>query len=294
MLLRAENFYAANSIALRVGTVAERIDCDARIVVLTGGTPLLATSHARHGCAQPSAGHSGLRRSHVTGISHACPCPQPRGAACRIRHITIAGRGFIGFEVASLLRSHKIEVDVIETSDRLIGRVLSPVISDYFRQFHTKAGVRLRFRNAIRSVGKDAAREVVALADSTTINTEAIMMAVGVLPNDALAAAARLEVNDGIVVDAHQRSRNLCDRGLRRSSEPVPQRPRTAGICAERDRPSTVGLTGSPAPYRSLPWFWFDQGGAHLQIAGLTVDPDSAVLRGERRVLGFPLQGRSS
>src|SRR5690606_8027296 len=39
--------------------------------------------------------------------------------------------------------------------------------------------------------------------------------------------------------------------------------------------------TGDDQPYHSLPWFWSHQGAAKLQIAGLAMGADHAVLRGD-------------
>lgn len=286
-LLRAESFYAANSIELRLGAVAECIDRDARVVVLDGSALpydhlVLATGARNRMLAIP--GFDVRSSLELRTLAHA------QNLAARVvelRHVTIAGGGFVGLEVASLLRSREIEVDVIEATDRLMSRVLSPLMSDYFRQLHTKAGVRLRLHNTIRSVGKDAAGEVVTLADGTTINTDAIMMAIGVLPNDALAAAAGLEVSNGIVVDAQLRTSDPAISAIGDcAAHPNPfcsglVRLESVQNAIDQARCLAAGLTGSPAPYRSLPWFWSDQGSARLQIAGLAVDTDSAVLRGE-------------
>jgi len=46
-------------------------------------------------------------------------------------------------------------------------------------------------------------------------------------------------------------------------------------------------LVGKGAPYRSLPWFWSDQGSDKLQIVGLTHDVDRTVLRGSPETGSF-------
>jgi 3-phenylpropionate/trans-cinnamate dioxygenase ferredoxin reductase subunit len=40
-------------------------------------------------------------------------------------------------------------------------------------------------------------------------------------------------------------------------------------------------LTGRPAPFAAVPWFWSDQGPLKLQMAGLAPGHDTAVLRGD-------------
>jgi 3-phenylpropionate/trans-cinnamate dioxygenase ferredoxin reductase subunit len=38
-------------------------------------------------------------------------------------------------------------------------------------------------------------------------------------------------------------------------------------------------VVGSPRPYRGVPWFWSDQVGVKLQIAGLAAPSDDVVVR---------------
>ncbi|RXH33374.1 hypothetical protein XH84_10535 [Bradyrhizobium nanningense] len=294
MPLRAESFYAANSIELRLGAVVERIDRDARVVVLTDGTLLpydhlvLATGARNRVPAIP-----GLNPGMALELRTLAHAHSLAARLAELRHVTVAGGGFIGLEVACLLRGRDIEVDVIEAADRLMGRVLSPVMSDYFRQFHAKAGIRLWFSNTVGSVARNAARQVVMLADGTTINTDAILIAIGVLPNDALARAAGLKVDNGIVVDAQLRTSdptisaigdcaahpNPFSRGLVRLE--------SVQNAIDQARCVAAGLTGAPALYRCLPWFWSNQGSVRLQIAGLAADTDEPVVRGDPKSGAF-------
>ncbi|MDF0523330.1 FAD-dependent oxidoreductase [Bradyrhizobium yuanmingense] len=288
MLLRAQGFYAANSIELRLGAFAECIDRNARVVVLADGTRLaydhlvLAMGSRNRGAVIPGLGTGALLE--LRTLAHA------RKLAARVgelRHVTIVGGGFIGLELASLFRSRGIEIDVIEASERPMGRALSPMTSEYFRRFHTEAGVRFRLRNVVQSVGYDVARQVVTLSDGTTINTDAIIMATGVLPNDALAATAGLKVSNGVVVDAQLRTSDPTISAIGDcAAHPNPfcnglVRLESVQNAIDQARYVAARLIGSAAPYRSLPWFWSNQGSARLQIAGFAADADNAVLRGK-------------
>ena len=55
--------------------------------------------------------------------------------------VAIIGGGFIGLEVAAAARSLGKPVTVIEAGPRLMGRVLAPVVSEYFLQTHIAQGV---------------------------------------------------------------------------------------------------------------------------------------------------------
>jgi 3-phenylpropionate/trans-cinnamate dioxygenase ferredoxin reductase subunit len=46
-------------------------------------------------------------------------------------------------------------------------------------------------------------------------------------------------------------------------------------------------LTGEPAPYRALPWFWSNQYDLRLQTVGLNLGFDEIVLRGDPAARSF-------
>jgi 3-phenylpropionate/trans-cinnamate dioxygenase ferredoxin reductase subunit len=51
----------------------------------------------------------------------------------------------------------------------------------------------------------------------------------------------------------------------------------------DHGRAVAAAITGEPAAYEALPWFWSDQHSRKLQIAGLLHGHDSTVLRGDPR-----------
>ena len=55
--------------------------------------------------------------------------------------MVIVGGGYIGLEVAAVARSLGLEVTVVEMADRVMSRVVSPEISDFFQLEHTNKGV---------------------------------------------------------------------------------------------------------------------------------------------------------
>lgn len=289
--LRGEAFYAASSIDLRLGVVAERIDRDARELVLRSGERLpydhLVLATGARNRFPPIGGLDPAAVMELRTLAHA------RAMTARLdalRHVTIVGGGFIGLEVAALLRQRDIAVDVLEAADRLMGRVLSPMMSACFVPIHETMGTRLRLKTV--ATGIEGRR--VMLSDGDTLDTDAVVIAAGVVPNAELAAEAGLAVDNGVVVN---------ERLL--TSDPAIS---AIGDCAAHPNPWGIGmirlesvqnavdqgkcvaarLTGDDRPYDALPWFWSHQGAAKLQIAGLAMGMDETVMRGD------PASGRFS
>ena len=112
-------------------------------------------------------------------------------------------------------------------------------------------------------------------------------ISIGVVPNDDLAAAAGLEVANGIVVgpelltgDPNISAIGDCASFPCRHNEGRMTRLEAVQNAADHARCVADRLMGKPHRYEALPWFWSEQGALSLQIAGLTIGHDQTVVRG--------------
>ena len=63
--------------------------------------------------------------------------------------ITIIGAGYIGLEIASIAVKKNINITIIEMEDRVMSRVICPVVSDFFQKKHEAAGVKFKFNVSV-------------------------------------------------------------------------------------------------------------------------------------------------
>jgi len=59
------------------------------------------------------------------------------------QRVVVIGGGFIGLEVAAAVRMLGKPVTVLEAAERLMGRVVAPVISSFYADLHRNRGVEL-------------------------------------------------------------------------------------------------------------------------------------------------------
>jgi len=109
----------------------------------------------------------------------------------RPRHATVIGGGFIGVEMAENLRERGLEVTLVEKSDQ----VLPPL--DYemaclVHQHLRAKGVELVLGDGVQSFAQEG--RVVRLSSGREIQTEMIVLAIGVQPESELARDAGLEL----------------------------------------------------------------------------------------------------
>jgi 3-phenylpropionate/trans-cinnamate dioxygenase ferredoxin reductase subunit len=165
--------------------------------------------------------------------------------------------------------------------------VLSAPASGWFKRFHTELGTRLHFGKQVTGITGEDGSVSVQLSDGLAIETDAILVAAGVVPNTELAADAGLDVANGIVVDA---TLLTSDPNISALGDAAVYPNMFAGGMArlesvqnavDQGKAIAARLTGETAPYTAVPWFWSHQGSARLQIAGLSNGHDDAVVRGD-------------
>jgi 3-phenylpropionate/trans-cinnamate dioxygenase ferredoxin reductase subunit len=202
------------------------------------------------------------------------------------KRLVIVGAGYIGLEVAAVSRQLGLDVTVIEMAERVMSRVVSPEISDFYQIEHAGKGVNLKLATGISAIHGTTRVESVETSDGEQIAADLVVVGVGILPNTELAAEAGLEVNDGIVVDDRCQTsdpdvyaigdcsthpNSIYDRQLRLES---------VQNALEQAKTAASNICGQEAHYSEVPWFWSDQYDLKLQIAGLSQGYDSVVIRG--------------
>lgn len=202
------------------------------------------------------------------------------------KKIVIIGAGYIGLEVAAVAQTAGLSVTVIEMADRVMSRVVSPEISDFYQIEHTDQGVRFRLATGVSSLNGRKRVKSVTTSDDEEIPADLVVIGVGIQPNTELATAAGLDVDNGIVVDDHCRTsdpdiyavgdctshpNSIYGRRLRLES---------VHNAVEQAKTAAANICGEDASYAQVPWFWSDQYDLKLQIAGLSEGYDDVVIRG--------------
>ncbi len=212
-----------------------------------------------------------------------------QGLMAGAKSVVVVGGGFIGLEFAAVAAAKGLKVLVVESAPRPLGRALSTEMSRFFTEAHIGWGVDFVFGTGVESIIGSERVTGVRLANGLSVDADIVVVGIGVLPNQELAAEAGLAVANGIVVDE-----------LLTTTDPTIS---SLGDCAEFDTPFSITgrvrvesvqnavdqarniaarLTGRPTPYLAVPWFWSDQGPLKLQMAGLAAGHDTAVVRGDR------------
>lgn len=293
LAMRAPQALARKNITLRLGAPVAAIDRAARQVRMADGSTVpygalvLATGSTARTLPLPGSGAPGVLSLRSLDDANAIAQHLSHCRDARLPVVVIGG-GFVGLEVAATARKTGLEVAVLEAAPRLLGRALSPALADWYAALHRAQGVRLVLGARISSIeiGADGSVTSVRMADGGVHPAGLVVVGVGATANDALAAAAGLECDRGIVVDACGRTSDPLivaagDCTARRLADGTLVRLESVHNATGQGKSAAASLLGLERPFTATPWFWSDQHDCKLQIAGMAAGADACVVRGE-------------
>jgi 3-phenylpropionate/trans-cinnamate dioxygenase ferredoxin reductase subunit len=298
LVMRAPEMLARKNITLRTGVTVKAIDRSAQTVIQGDGSMLpytglvLATGSTPRALPLPGGDAPGVLALRTRDDASAIA---DRLAACieQQRPVVVIGGGFIGLEVAATARKKGLAVTVLEAAPRLLGRVLAPVLSDWYAGLHRGHGVQLVLGAQVAAIEADAQGVTgVKLADGSVVPAGLVVVGIGVNANHQLAQAAGLECDRGIVVDACGRTSDPSivaagDCTARRLADGSLLRLESVQNATEQGKSAAAALLGQERPFTATPWFWSDQYDKKLQMAGLSMGADGWAVRGDMAAGAF-------
>ena len=287
LYVKPASFYADANVELHLDTRVTAIDRAAKRLETDAGEPVAYDRLVLAlGASVRRLPIEGVALSGVHYLRSIADVEGIRGDLEPGHRLVVIGAGYIGLEVAAVARQAGLEVTVIEMADRVMSRVVSPEISDFYQIQHTEQGVRFRLSTGVDALTGKKRVKSVTTSDGEDIPADLVVIGIGIAPNTQLAADAGLPVDDGIVVDDRCRTEDpdifavgdctvhpnaLYNRQLRLES---------VHNALEQAKTAAANICGKDTAYSQVPWFWSDQYDLKLQIAGLSEGYDDVVIRG--------------
>ena len=220
------------------------------------------------------------------------------------QRVLVIGGGWIGLEVAATARKLGVDATIVEGAPRLCARSVPPSVSDFLLDLHRANGAEVLIGASLVALDDhpdDPARVRATLANGTTIDADFAVAGIGLAPHTALAVAAGLHVEDGIVVDEYGATADpaifACGDVANHPNAWLKRRVRLESWANAQNQAiaTAKAVLGTRAPYAEIPWFWSDQYDVNLQILGdIPADAQLAVrgdLAAKRATLFFLTDG---
>ena len=204
------------------------------------------------------------------------------------KEIVLIGGGYIGLEVASAMIELGLKVTILEAEERILQRVTSPEVSQFYNDYHSKKGVRIICNAKVTNLNAENQMiNSVSLESGETLAADIVLVGIGAIPNTQLAASIGLECDNGIKTDQYCRTSipNILAVGDCTSSfnslynkefrlESVPN-------ALAQSKVASSSILGNELFNNEMPWFWSDQYDLKLQMAGLSSGYDECHIIGD-------------
>ena len=290
-----EDWYAGHGVDLRMGVIVTAIDRGASAVTVSGpgGAEMLLYDKLllTTGASPRRLDFPGSDRPEVLYLRTVADSQQLRAAFQPGTRVVVAGAGWIGLETTAAARSNDCPVTVLEPQPGALQDQLGPELGAVFADLHRAHGVEFRFGE--RAV--EFRPGMVITSGGAQVPADVLVVGIGAAPNDALAAAAGLEVGNGVLTDSALRTsdENIFAAGdVANSFHPLLGRrvrvehwanALSGGPAAARS------MLGQPVEYDPVPYFYSDQYDLGMECAGLPSPGtyDQIAYRGDRAALEF-------
>jgi NADPH-dependent 2,4-dienoyl-CoA reductase/sulfur reductase-like enzyme len=264
---------AAHKVVLKTGTKCRAIDRAARKVVIDSGplpydTLVIATGSLMREIALLPQGMPRVHYLRTDGHARALKSDL---AVCK--NLVVIGAGLIGLEVAASATELGIKTTVIELAPRIFARVCDEQTSAFVLAEHRRRGVDIHLSTSLtQAVPQRDGKIALTTSAGDTFIADLIVVGTGVKPDEALAAAAGLKVQDGIVVDEQCRTSDPAIYAAGDGTRfPAPQGlVRLENWRHAQDQGAVAGrnAAGGDDAYRPVPSFWTEQFDLYIQGTG--------------------------
>lgn len=213
MVYRSKSFYAKHGVETLLGVEATALDTVAKTVTLAGAKGAGKKPLSYDDLLVATGGVpfvppiEGRLRKNVFTFTTLDDAKALLAASRRAGHVVVIGGGSIGLKATEGLAQRGIEVTVVELADRILSPALDAVASKLLTDHLRSQGVAVLVNDTVTSItGEGDVATGVVLKSGGRLACDAVVVAIGVVPNVAWLAGSGVKVERGVIVDRHMRT----------------------------------------------------------------------------------------
>ena len=287
MPLRAEEFFTEHDIKLILNREVTRVDARGKTITFESGetidydAALVATGGAPIRLNIPG---SDLRN--VCVLRSFADADAIIETAGRSRRCVVVGASFIGMEAAYSLRERGLDVTVVAPSSEPFEVTLGREVGGLFRRLHEHHGVRFELGSIVYGFEGSHNVEAVMLDSGERIETDMVVVGVGVRPVTHFLRGVELDQSGGVVVDSCLRAADslyaagdIVSFPDQRTGERLRiEHWRTA---QQQGRTAARNMLGREVAFDGVPFFWTRQFDSALLYVGHAASWDEIIYQGD-------------
>jgi len=282
LFFESDDFYKRDNLEIILNKSVERIDTGSKEAILSDGNTISFNKALITTGGRP-------RKLNIPGSENALylrtldDSDKIREAASKSKNALIIGAGFIGVEVASSLTTLGVKTTVVEVMPYIWNTFVDEKVSRVIQQYLESKGISFILNDSLKEIqGKNA-----ITSNSRRLETDMLLIAVGITPNVELAKESGIQVDNGIIVNEYLETSakdiyaagdiaNIFDprEGRRKRIEHWNNAEYTGKLAARN-------MAGNREAYNFISSIWSDIFDIHIESAGETRNYDEYVIRGK-------------
>jgi NAD(P)H-nitrite reductase len=282
LFFESDDFYKRDNLEVILNKSVERIDTGSKEAILSDGNTISFNKALITTGGRP-------RKLNIPGSENALylrtldDSDKIREAAGKSKNALIIGAGFIGVEVASSLTTLGVKTTVVEVMPYIWNTFVDEKVSRVIQQYLESKGISFILNDSLKEIqGKSA-----ITSNSRRLETDMLLIAVGITPNVELAKESGIQVDNGIIVNEYLETSakdiyaagdiaNIFDprEGRRKRIEHWNNAEYTGKLAARN-------MAGNREAYNFISSIWSDIFDIHIESAGETRNYDEYVIRGK-------------
>jgi NADPH-dependent 2,4-dienoyl-CoA reductase/sulfur reductase-like enzyme len=219
--------------------------------------------------------------------------------ASRSRRAVVVGASFIGMEAAYSLCERGLEVTVIAPSQEPFEAILGAEVGALFRRVHESHGIRFKLGNIVYRFEGSHNVEAVGLDNGDEIETDMVVVGVGVRPATQFLDGVELDQSGAVVVDSRLRAADGLYAAGDIVSFPDPRSGEHVRIehwrtALQQGQTAARNMLGHNVTFDAVPFFWTRQFDVGLLYVGHATLWDEIIYRGDvasQDLLAFYVKG---
>jgi 3-phenylpropionate/trans-cinnamate dioxygenase ferredoxin reductase component len=203
------------------------------------------------------------------------------------RRLVVVGSGWIGAEIAASARQKGCHVTMIEMAPRPLERVLGPEVGQIYLDLHRDNGVEFIPETTVERFEGEGSLERVVTADGAVIETDFVVVGIGVAPRTGLVESAGLRIDNGVVVDERLETTApgvFAAGDVANAWHPFyghNLRVEHWANALNQGPAAAKAMLGHEVSYDEIPYFFSDQYDAGMEYSGYATEWDEVVFRGD-------------
>ncbi|ACR41047.1 NAD(P)/FAD-dependent oxidoreductase [Saccharolobus islandicus] len=282
LFFESDDFYKRDNLEVILNKSVERIDTSSKEAILSDGNTISFNKALITTGGRP-------RKLNIPGSENALylrtldDSDKIREAASKSKNALIIGAGFIGVEAASSLTTLGVKTTVVEVMPYIWNTFVDEKVSRVIQQYLESKGISFILNDSLKEIqGKNA-----ITSNSRRLETDMLLIAVGITPNVELAKESGIQVDNGVIVNEYLETSakdiyaagdvaSIFDprEGRRKRIEHWNNAEYTGKLAARN-------MAGNREAYNFISSIWSDIFDIHIESAGETRNYDEYVIRGK-------------